>query len=91
MKCPRCGTNIYGTVAKCPSYGMPLMEKQTEEKKNSKIGNGLLDKRDFDNYTKNIELYKKKNKEPNILIPIVLILCVVIIIIFIALMKFMTN
>lgn len=88
MQCPRCNTNIYGTVAKCPACGCPLFNDTLKvETKNEKVKNGILDLKDMEAYTENIELYKKKNKEPNIFIPIVLILSVVIILIIIAIIK----
>ncbi len=86
MQCPKCGTNIYGNAKKCLACGTILTEQLNSENKDINR-NGLLDQRDLDNYTKNIELYKTKNKEPNILIPILIILGILGILIIIAIFK----
>ncbi len=88
MQCPRCNTNIYSNVKKCPVCNMPLFSDNKEIKKENNYQNGLLDQRDLENYTKNINLYKTRNKTPNIAIPIILILSIVIIVIIIAIFKF---
>ena len=89
MKCPRCNTNVLGNVPKCPVCNMPLFpDNQAEIKKENQNHNGILDQRDLDNYTKNIELYKTRNKTPNIAIPIIIILLVIIVLIIIAFSKF---
>ena len=80
MQCPKCGTNIYGNAKKCLACGTILTEQLNSENKD-------INQRDLDNYTKNIELYKTKNKEPNILIPILIILGILGILIIIAIFK----
>ena len=93
MQCPRCKTNIYGNVSKCPACGFILFQnKDTNPNKGQEnIKNGLLNPQDLKNYTENIELYKKKNKEPNIIIPIIFILGIVIILILIALIIYFSK
>ncbi len=88
MQCPRCNTNVLGNVAKCPVCNMPLLKDNMSDRKENKFQNGLLDQRDLENYTKNIELYKTRNKEKNIVIPIIFILLVLIGVIIIALINF---
>ncbi len=90
MQCPRCGTNIMGNINKCPACGTILNSNEISNKNQPIISNGLLDQRDLQNYTKNIELYKKKNKEPNILLPILIILSIVTGIFIIAIFKLMS-
>lgn len=90
MQCPNCGTNIFGHVDKCHVCNYKFTNiNSPNEKKENQVHNGLLDSKDFKNYTKNLEMYKKKSKDPNYAIPIITILLIIIIIIVIALAKFL--
>lgn len=91
MQCPRCNTNIYGNVDKCRVCGFVFNTPKSTIKETEKPHNGLLDPKDFENYTKNLELYKNKNKSTNYAIPIIFILVIVVIVVFVALSKFLLS
>lgn len=86
MQCPKCKSNLYGKVPKCLVCGYEILNNSKKEE--NQINNGILNPRDFADYTKKLELNKRKNKETNIIIPIMFILIVIIILIILTLIKF---
>ena len=72
----RCNTNIYGNVDKCRVCGFVFNTPKSTIKETEKPHNGLLDPKDFENYTKNLELYKNKNMSTNYAIPIIFIISI---------------
>jgi len=91
MQCPKCGTNIYGHINKCNICGYIFFNEEQEKEQKNSVHNGILNPKDFDNYTKNLNLYKKKNKEPNYAIAIIAILMILIFIILLGLFKFLNT
>ena len=90
MKCPKCNTNIYGNPEKCLVCGH-ILRSVVDTKKEKNVQNGILDPKDFNNYLKNLELYKNKNKEQNFFVPIIIIFIIVIFIILIAFLKYVGS
>lgn len=92
MQCPRCKTNIIAPQNKCPVCGSLLTNviNNDNSSKETSISNGILDPKNLAHYTKTIEKYKNKNKDTNIIIPVIFILIVLILIIIFAIFKIMS-